>query len=394
MSCGTGGGGCSTCEVSENRGRGVSSVFDWLYQIDGPKTDNSNLVEVQFKGDRKDFYRNSENLEIKHGDVVAVQGDKSGHDIGKITMIGELVALQITRKKRDTTKDPIKKIYRLASKADKEKWELAIENEGDTLEKAKRIIEDYKLEMKLSDVEFQGDNSKATFYYIADKRVDFRELIREYSMQFGVRIEMRQIGARQEAAKIGGIGSCGRELCCSTWMTEFPSVSTAAARYQQLSINPQKISGQCGRLKCCLNFELDGYTEALKDFPNSKTQLKTKKGTAKFVKLDVFKRIVFYFNSDNPISDLLEITTDGAKQIIALNKKGVIPENFDEFTTNKVAVEASFEDATGQDKINRFDKKYPKKTRKRPERRANFKKNKLQTHKRRESQKDSLKKDA
>ncbi len=392
MSCGS--GGCSTCEVSENRGCGVSSVFDWLYQIDGPKTDNSNLVEVQFKGDRKGFYINIDKLEIKHGDIVAVQGDKSGHDIGKITMIGELVALQITRKKRDTKKDPLKNIYRLASETDKQKWKTVIETEDSILEKAKRIIEEFKLEMKLADVEFQGDKSKVTFFYTADKRVDFRELIREYSAQFGVRVEMRQIGARQEAAKIGGLGSCGRELCCSTWMTEFPSVSTSAARYQQLSINPQKISGQCGRLKCCLNFELDGYTEALKDFPSSKIQLKTKKGTAKFVKLDVFKRIIFYFNSDDPASELLEITLAGANQIITFNKKGEIPENFEKFKSNKVVVEAVFEDAMGQDNIKRFDKESSQTRRKRPERRENYKKNKFKASQRRKSQSDKFKKDA
>ena len=392
MSCGSG-GGCDTCEVSESRGCGVSSVFDWLYQIDGPKTDNSNLIEVQFKGDRKDFYINSENLNIKHGDVVAVQGDKSGHDIGAITMIGELVALQISRKKRNTEKEPLKKLYRLASESDVEKQKQAIEREDGILEKAKRIIEDYKLEMKLADVEFQGDNSKATFYYTADKRVDFRELIREYSRQFGVRVEMRQIGVRQEAAKIGGIGSCGRELCCSTWMTEFPSVSTGAARYQQLSINPQKISGQCGRLKCCLNFELDGYTEALKNFPSNKAQLKTKNGTGKFVKLDVFKSVMFYFNSDSH-GDLIELPIEAVKQIIELNKKGKIPSTFDEFTIEEKVTEVSFEDAVGQDNIDRFDKKKPKnKKRKRPARRDNYKKNKHKSQKRRQEN-NKPKKDA
>ena len=271
MSCGS--GDCSTCEVSENRGCGVSTVFDWLYQIESPKSESSKLVEVQFKGDRKDFYINNENLTLNKGDIIAVEGGKSGHDIGRITMTGELVSLQITRKKRDVNKDPLKKIYRIASERDKQKWKSAIEKESDTLAKAKRLIDRYKLEMKLTDVEFQGDNSKATFYYTAEKRVDFRELIKEYSAQFKIKVEMRQIGARQESAKLGGLGSCGRELCCSTWMTEFPSVSTAAARYQQLSINPQKISGQCGRLKCCLNFELDGYVEALKFFPVSYTQM-------------------------------------------------------------------------------------------------------------------------
>ena len=361
---------CSTCEVSEKRGSANSTVFDWLYQIDAPKSENSNLIEVQFKRDRKDFYINTENIDINSGDWVAVQGDKSGHDIGKITMKGELVALQIKRKNRDINKDPIKKLYRIASDNDMKKWKDAVANEDEILVKAKRIIEDHKLEMKLTDVEFQGDNSKATFYYTAEKRVDFRELIREYSRNFGVRVEMRQIGVRQEAAKIGGIGSCGRELCCSTWMTDFPSVSTSAARYQQLSINPQKISGQCGRLKCCLNFELDGYTEALKDFPNTKVQLKSKKGNAKFVKLDVFKGVLFYFNMDTP-GDLLELTITNANKIIELNKKGEIISNFEDFIAEIEQNEVSFEDAMGQDNIGRFDNKKPK----RKERRSKFHKN-------------------
>ena len=347
---------CSTCEVSENRGSANSTVFDWLYQIDAPKSENSNLVEVQFKGDRKDFYVNLEDIDISSGDWVAVQAEKSGHDIGKVTMKGELVALQIKRKSRDIEKEPIRKLFRIASENDMQKWKDAVANEDDILVKAKRIIEDSKLEMKLTDVEFQGDNSKATFYYTAEKRVDFRELIREYSRNFGVRVEMRQIGVRQEAAKIGGIGSCGRELCCSTWMTDFPSVSTNAARYQQLSINPQKISGQCGRLKCCLNFELDGYTEALKDFPSTKVQLKSKKGNAKFVKLDVFKGILFYFNMDNP-GDLLELSIENVNKIIALNKKGEIPASFESFVIEIEQKEVSFEDAMGQDNIGRFDKK-------------------------------------
>ena len=386
MSCGS--GGCSTCEVSEKRGCGVSSVFDWLYQIDGPKPDNSNLVEVQFKGDRKDFYLNHKNLKLNKGDLIAVEGGKSGHDIGKITMIGELVALQIARKKRDTDKNPLKKIYRVATENDTEKWKLAIEKEDGILEKAKRIIEEFKLEMKLADVEFQADNTKATFFYTADKRVDFRVLIREYSSRFKVKVEMRQIGVRQEAAKIGGLGSCGRELCCSTWMTNFPSVSTSAARYQQLSINPQKISGQCGRLKCCLNFELDGYVEALKEFPNSKTQLKTKKGTAKFIKLDVFKKSMFYFNPEEPTSDLLEITINRVKEIIALNKKGEVPESFDDFKVEKNDNELNFESAMGQDKINRFDTKIVKKNMKRT------RKNKFKSSSRRTSNKQTQKKDA
>ena len=390
MSCGT--GDCSTCQVSENRGCGVSSVFDWLYQIEGPETENSNLIEVQFKADRKDFYINEKRLDLKQGDFVAVEGEKSGHDIGKITMIGELVALQMVRKKRETNKKLLKKIYRIASEKDKEKWHKSIKREDDILQNAKRIITEFNLEMKLSNVEIQGDNSRATFFYTADKRVDFRELIREYSKQFGMRIEMRHFGARQESAKIGGLGSCGRELCCSTWMTEFPSVSTSAARYQQLSINPQKISGQCGRLKCCLNFELDGYTEALKDFPRTNVKLETQKGIAKFVKLDVFKNKMFYFNSEDPTSDLLELKTEGVREIIALNKKGILPEDFELFKIDKQTSEASFEDAMGEDSINRFDDKKPKK-RKRSERRIKFKKNKTKAYQKRKSQKDLSKKD-
>jgi len=373
---------CSTCEVSEKRGSANSTVFDWLYQIDAPKSDNSNLVEVQFKRDRKDFYINTDNIDLNSGDWVAVQGDKSGHDIGKVTMKGELVALQIKRKYRDVEKDPIKKLYRIASENDLQKWKDAVANEDEILVKAKRIIEDHKLEMKLTDVEFQGDNSKATFYYTAEKRVDFRELIREYSRNFGVRVEMRQIGVRQEAAKIGGIGSCGRELCCSTWMTDFPSVSTNAARYQQLSINPQKISGQCGRLKCCLNFELDGYTEALKGFPSTKVQLKSKKGSAKFVKLDVFKGVLFYFNPDTP-GDFLELTIDNVNKIIALNKKGEIPASFESFIVEVEQKEVSFEDAMGQDNIGRFDKKKAKP--KRQDRRNKFKKNRAKARNKKKS---------
>jgi len=368
---------CSTCEVSETRGCGTSSVFDWLYQIDAPQSENSNLIEVQFKGNRKDFYTNLENIDVSSGDWVAVQGDKSGHDIGKITMKGELVDLQIKRKNRDLEKEPLKKLYRIATETDLEKWKNANQKEKKVLEKAKRIIEDYKLEMKLSDVEFQGDNSKATFYYTADKRVDFRELIREYSRQFGIRVEMRQIGARQEAAKIGGIGSCGRELCCSTWMTEFPSVSTSAARYQQLSINPQKLSGQCGRLKCCLNFELDAYTEALGDFPSTKTKLKSKKGEAKFIKLDVFKRKMYYFYADVP-GEMIEIGIEDVNSIIELNKQGKLPEKLEDYVVREEQKEVAFQNATGQDSINRFDTKKKSKFKRRSN--SKFKKRKGNCH--------------
>ena len=360
MSCGN----CNTCSVSEKRGCGTSSTFDWLYQIDNPSSENKNLVEVQFKGDRKDFYINTEERHINKGDFVAVQAEKRGHDIGKITMKGDLVALQIKRKNRDVTKQPLKKIYRKATKSDIEKWEKTIKKESEVLAKAKNIINFLELEMKLSDVEFQADATKATFYYTAEKRVDFRPLIKEYSKEFRVRIEMRQIGVRQEAAKIGGIGSCGRELCCSTWMTGFPAVSTSAVRYQQLAINPQKISGQCGRLKCCLNFELDSYVEALSEFPNTKTRLKTKKGEGKMVKLDVFRKKIFYFYPKHP-GDMIAINVKDVNKIISLNKKGVLPEKLEEYEDLGVQKEKDFKGEFVEYKINRFDKKNKKTSKKR-----------------------------
>ena len=383
MSCGT--GDCSTCEVSENRGCGVSSVFDWLYQIDSPLPNK--YIEVQFKGDRKDFYLNDQNTKLSKGDFVTVEAEKSGYDVGKVTMTGELVELQMKRKNRDIETFPPKQVYRISTKNDLQKWEEAVKNESNVLEKAKRIIEEFNLDMKLSDVEFQGDNTKATFYYIADKRVDFRQLIREYSSQFRVKIEMRQIGARQEAAKIGGIGSCGRELCCSKWMTEFPSVSTSAARYQQLSINPQKISGQCGRLKCCLNFELDGYTEALKEFPNTKEKLKSKTSTASFVKLDVFRSKMYYYNLNEPGSDLLEFEAKKAKELIELNKKGEIPEDFSKFVIG--SSDSENYNFTNEESITRFDSSKTLKKKKRSERRERFKKNKLKARKRKHKNENS-----
>ena len=332
MACGN----CNTCDVSEKRGCGTSSVFDWLYQIESVDKNNRNLVEVQFKGDRKDFFTNSEGLDISAGDWIAVQAEKSGHDIGKITMMGELVQLQIKRKNRDVKKEPLRKVYRKVEDKELKKWTELIKKESGILETANRIIQQHKLEMKLSDIEFQADNTKATFFYTADKRVDFRDLIKDYSKEFKVRIEMKQIGVRQEAAKIGGLGSCGRELCCSTWMTEFPSVSTSAARYQQLSINPQKISGQCGRLKCCLNFELDTYTDAVRQFPSSKIKLKFKNGETRLAKLDVFKQKMYYFYLSSPM-EIFELHLSSVKQIIKLNNAGKYPEKIEDFldTINK-----------------------------------------------------------
>ena len=362
MGCGTG-GGCSTCKVSEKRGSAASSVFNWLANVEDAKSNsNKNLVEVQFKMNRKEYFENKDNLSISEGDFVAVEGT-SGHDIGKITLIGDIVYYQIKRKKINIEKTPLKNIYRLAKDTDLSKYESAIDLEQPTLKKAKEIINNHKLEMKLVDVEFQGDKSKAIFYYTAEKRVDFRELIKEYSRTFGIRVEMKQIGVRQESAMVGGIGSCGRELCCSTWMVDFPSVSTSSARYQQLSINPQKISGQCGKLKCCLNFELDSYLDNLKYFPKQKQILKTKKGEAKQIKIDVFKKKLQYvYKSSEP--GIFELSLKQVLQIIEDNKEGKTPTSLEEFIVEKEVSKADYNNVIGQDNINRFDKKQPKKKQK------------------------------
>lgn len=347
---------CSTCETSLARGCSNSSVFNWLEGISTLGNNQQNTVEVRFKQDRKEFYINPDNIVVKKGDIVAVEGSP-GHDIGEVSLTGELVILQMKRKKVNFEKERPKKIYRIAKSTDISKWEKAISFEKDTLEKAKILVKEHKLEMKLSNVEYQGDNTKATFYYTAEKRVDFRELIKSFSKKFAIKIEMRQIGARQEAAKLGGIGSCGRELCCSTWMSEFPSVSTSAVRYQQLSINPQKISGQCGRLKCCLNFELDGYLDALADFPSTKTILKTKKDKARLLKMDIFKKKLWYSYMGEPFSSV-ELTLEKAKKIIKLNKEGARPKKLEDFMVEEKTKE--FEDVVGQDNISRFDNKNKK----------------------------------
>ena len=354
MGCGTG-GGCNTCKVSEKRGSPTSSVFNWLANIESPNNSlNQNLVEVQFKKNRKEYFENKDNLSIAEGDFVAVESS-SGHDIGKISLIGEIVYYQMKRKKIDTQKTPLKKIYRIAKETDLTKFESAIDLEQSTLQKAKKIINRQELEMKLIDVEYQADKTKAIFYYTAEKRVDFRELIKEYSRTFGIRVEMKQIGVRQEAAMIGGIGSCGRELCCSTWMTEFPSVSTSSARYQQLAINPQKISGQCGKLKCCLNFELDSYLDSLKYFPKTKQALKTKKGDLRQIKIDVFKKRLWYIYKNNE-PGIFEISLNQAHKIIESNKNQKLPSSIEEFVQEKSQPKGGFKNTAGEDSVDRFSK--------------------------------------
>jgi len=330
MSCSS----CNGCSSSEKRGCGTSSVFNWLAGVDDLKTSkHRNLVEVQFKNNRKGYFENTQNIKLSEGDLVTVEVE-SGYDVGKINLIGEIVYYQIKRKKINTSTNPLKKIYREAKENEINNYERLIDLETVTVKKAKKIIYKHNLEMKLVDVEYQADNTKAVFYYTAEKRVDFRGLIKDFSKEFKMRIEMKQIGVRQESAMVGGIGSCGRELCCSTWMTEFPPVSTSSARYQQLSINPQKISGQCGKLKCCLNFELDSYLDSLKLFPKSNKTLKTKKGDAKQIKIDVFKRTLQYVYKNND-PGIYEISLAQTLKIIEENKKGNIPESIEEILINK-----------------------------------------------------------
>ncbi len=316
---------CATCEVSEARGCGTSSVFDWLYSIPKNKIDTK-IVEVEFKKGRKEYYKNQNNIGLKKGDAIMVEGDQEGYNIGTISLSGPLVELQLKRK--NITNHIEKTILGFPSQGKIDKWKKTINKESQILKESKEIIKKHGLDMKLSTVETQADNKQTTFYYTATKRIDFRELIKSLSKSFKTRIQMQQIGMRQEAAKLGGIGSCGRELCCSTWMTEMPSVQTSAVRYQQLAINPTKISGQCGRLKCCLNFELETYLEELDSFPNPKTRLKTKKGEAKYFKMDVFKNELWYFYTKEQFQPI-KLKLKEVLYIIKMNKKGVLPKSLE-----------------------------------------------------------------
>ncbi|MGB0176512.1 MAG: PSP1 domain-containing protein, partial [Owenweeksia sp.] len=324
-------------------------------------------MEVRFKNGRKEFYRNVNNIALQMGDIVAVEGSP-GHDIGSVSLTGELVRFQMKKKGIKPDNKDIKKLYRKANQKDIDTWQQAREKEQDTMIRTRQIAQDLNLVMKVSDVEYQGDNSKATFYYTADDRVDFRELIKRLASEFRIRIEMKQIGSRQEAARVGGIGSCGRELCCSTWLTDFRSVNTSAARYQQLSLNPQKLAGQCGKLKCCLNYELDSYLEALKDFPDTGLNLQTKKGEASFQKMDIFKRKLWYAYLQNGI-DWVALDLDKVNEIIALNKKNQKPDSLEEMVEEAPSLSPKYDNVVGQDSVSRFDNKNKKRRKKRPQKR-------------------------
>ncbi len=322
-SCSTtsGAGGCQnngTCGTSDCN---KMNSFDWLSHMSIPVVDKFDVVEIKFKGGRKDYFRNVDHLQLTTGDPVVVDVP-NGHHIGYVSLQGELVRLQM-QKRKVKNDDDILRIYRIANPKDLEKWEEAKNREVPTLYRTKQIIDEVGLKMKLSDVEYQADNSKATFYYSADDRVDFRELIKILASEFKIRVEMRQISLRQEAGRLGGIGVCGRELCCATWIHDFKSVSTSAARYQNLSLNPSKLSGQCGRLKCCLNYELDTYMAALEDIPNVEKPLQTEAGTAKLQKTDIFRKLMWFsYNNEN---NWHSIDCERVKEIIDLNEKGEKP---------------------------------------------------------------------
>jgi len=329
-------------------------TYDWLKDIplsniNQPETE---YVEVRFKNDRKEFFRKTQEFHLKSGDIVAVEASP-GHDIGIVTLSGEIVKRQMILKNAFKKEEDIKKIYRKARITDIEKWKNAVKKEKETQFKTRVIVEDLKLDMKINDVEYQGDDTKAIFYYTAEGRVDFRELIKILAEKFHIRIEMRQIGARQEAGKLGGIGSCGRELCCSSWMTEFSSVTTNIARAQQLSLNPQKLAGQCGKLKCCLNYEYDNYVDALKHFPNQDIDLHTKKGKAFFQKADVFDKIMWYAYHENP-HQLIALSTKNVKKIQEMNKKGGKPPKLEDFAETEEK-QTGFEKRIEEEDLRRFD---------------------------------------
>ncbi len=352
--------GCSTLSPGCNSKTGSCNklhVFDWLSDIELPHGQQQfDCVEIRFKNSRKEYYRNTDGLTLNIGDVVAVESSP-GHDIGTVSLTGELVKKQMRTHKISFDSDEIKKIYRLAKKTDINKWIEAQSLEFNTMHKARTIAIELGLKMKISDVEYQGDKSKAIFYYTAEGRVDFRELIKRLAGEFKTRVEMKQIGVRQEASRLGGIGSCGRELCCSSWLTDFRSVATSAARYQQLSLNPQKLAGQCGKLKCCLNYELGTYVDALKDFPDTNIKLKTKKGEAFYRKMDIFKNLLWYSYHDDPVK-FIELKLNRVNEIIEMNKKDELPNDLIDFVEFKEVIkEPDYANVVGQDSLTRFDNK-------------------------------------
>lgn len=341
--------------------RGKLHCFNWLDDIPGGMTD-FDIVEVQFKNTRKGFYRNSAKLDLAVGDLVAVEATP-GHDIGVVTLMGKLVALQMRRSNIKPDAE-IRRVFRKAKPVDIDKYEEAKARENDTMIRARKIAESLHLNMKIGDVEYQGDGNKAIFYYIADERVDFRQLIKVLADTFRVRIEMKQIGARQEAGRIGGIGSCGRPLCCASWMTNFVSVGTSAARYQDISLNPQKLAGQCAKLKCCLNFEVDTYVESAKRMPGREIRLETADATYFHFKTDIFRKEITYSTDKQMAANLVTIDAERAFEVIEMNRRGEKPLQLARDGQEKPAGRTGPIDLASQDDLTRFDKAKKKKRKK------------------------------
>ncbi len=354
--------GCNNNGACGTGGCNKMNVFDWLSNMDLPVVDEFDIVEVRFKNGRKDFFRNNNNLDLTTGEAVVVDVP-NGHHVGYISLQGELVRLQM-QKKKISADDDIRGIYRIATIKDLEKFESVQNREMPTLFRTREIIQQLKLGMKLTDVEYQADNTKATFYYSAEDRVDFRELIKVLAGEFKIRVEMRQISLRQEAGRLGGIGSCGRELCCSTWLSDFKTVSTSAARYQNLSLNPSKLSGQCGRLKCCLNYELETYMDALKGIPKADA-VETDKGKARLQKTDIFKKIMWYGYSNENTWHPVEASR--VQEIVTMNKNGKKPATLyeDELGTEQAEVQTLNSD------LERLDKKFKGKSKNKNKKRRN-----------------------
>lgn len=332
--------------------------YNWLDDVPG-NDEEFDIVEVHFKNTRRGFYRNSSHLPLKAGDMVAVEANP-GHDIGEVAMTGRLVKLQMKRANLRPDAE-ILRVFRKAKPQDLERFEEAKAREIDTMIRSRQIAVDLGLKMKIGDVEYQGDGNKAIFYYIADERVDFRQLIKVLADVFKIRVEMKQIGARQEAGRIGGIGPCGRPLCCASWMTNFVSVATSAARFQDISLNPQKLAGQCAKLKCCINFEVDTYVEASKTMPSRDVQLETKDGLYYYFKADVLKREIMYSTDKNIPANIVTLPAERVFEVMALNRNGIKPEKLSLTDDAQKAEQKAFGDILGQDAINRFDKKKKKK---------------------------------
>ncbi len=384
---------CASCANNDNGSpRGCKSngtcgtdscnkltVFDWLGNMEMPSGKSPfSMVEVRFKNSRKAFYTLPEGLAVAVGDPVITEMD-NGYDLGLVTLTGELVRFQMKKKKIAEDSEEISKILRKASQQEIDKWHGLRDKEPQIQKRARELAIGLGLEMKLSDVEFRGDGRKATFYYTADSRVDFRQLIKDMAQAFSIRIEMRQIGLREEASRLGGIGSCGRELCCSTWLTDYRSVSTSAARYQQLSLNPLKLAGQCGKLKCCLNYELDAYRSALKTFPKSELKLQTEKGVAVMQKMDIFKEQLWYAYKGEWMN-WHQLSLSSVQEIIDKNKKKEKVPSLEEYATEATASvtekpDVVFENVVGQDSLNRFDRPKGSKNKRRKKRKPNRRQN-------------------